>query len=221
MGEHLPYKQRVAGSSPAYSTRYIMWKTVARFISEPVYHEVQFMKFYKATLENKDGKFTCSFGEKYLWDYSQKKKVCFLKCKKTSFGFSCQEIEFLDNNEEITSWVETSGRESKEKANQNKEALKKELSEKAKIIISLLEKETGNSWIIRIDSQPLSIYLENSENSYIRFLISNFAKNQVVLDNNLAFNHLKNVYVDLTKIDIYHLFKDIQERIKIIEKLVY
>jgi len=95
------------------------------------------------------------------------------------------------------------------------------LSEKAKIIISLLEKETGNSWIIRIDSQPLSIYLENSENSYLRFLISNFAKNQVVLDNNLAFNHLKNVYVDLTKIDIYHLFKDIQERIKIIEKLVY
>jgi len=76
---------------------------VARFISEPVYHEVQFMKFYKATLENKDGKFTCSFGEKYLQDYSQEKKVCFLKCKKTNFGFSCQEIEFLDNNEEITS----------------------------------------------------------------------------------------------------------------------
>ena len=198
-----------------------MWKTVARFISEPVYHEVQFMKFYKATLENKDGKFTCSFGEKYLQDYSQEKKVCFLKCKKTSFGFSCQEIEFLDNNEEITSWVETSGRESKEKANQNKEALKKELSEKAKIIISLLEKETRNNWTTRIDSQPLSIYLENSENSYLRFLISNFAKNQVVLDNNLAFNHLKNVYVDLTKIDIYHLFKDIQERIKIIEKLIY
>ena len=198
-----------------------MWKTVARFISEPVYHEVQFMKFYKATLENKDGKFTCSFGEKYLQDYSQEKKICFLKCKKTSFGFSCQEIEFLDNNEGITSWVETSGRESKEKANQNKEALKKELSEKAKIIISLLEKETGNNWTARIDSQPLSIYLENSENSYLRFLISNFAKNQVVLDNNLAFNHLKNVYVDLTKIDIYHLFKDIQERIKIIEKLIY
>ena len=191
-----------------------MWKTVARFISEPVYHEVQFMKFYKATLENIDGKFTCSFGEKYLRDYSQKKKVCFLKCKKTSFGFSCQEIEFLDNNEEITSWVETAGKE-------NKEVLKKELTERAKIIISLLEKETGNSWIIRIDSQPLSIYLENSENSYLRFLISNFAKNQVVLDNNLAFNHLKNVYVNLTKIDIYHLFKDIQERIKIIEKLVY
>ena len=198
-----------------------MWKTIARFISEPVYHEVQFMKFYKATLENKDGKFTCSFGEKYLQDYSQEKKICFLKCKKTSFGFSCQEIEFLDSNEEITSWVEIVGKESKEKANQNKEALKKELSEKAKIIISLLEKETGNSWITRIDSQPLSIYLENSENSYLRFLISNFAKNQVVLDNNLAFNHLKNVYVDLTKIDIYHLFKDIQERIKIIEKLIY
>ena len=43
-----------------------MWKTVAKFISEPVYHEVQFMKFYKATLENKEGKFVCSFGEKYL-----------------------------------------------------------------------------------------------------------------------------------------------------------
>jgi hypothetical protein len=61
------------------------------------------MKFYKATLENKEGKFFCSFGEKYLQDYSQEKKVCFLKCKKTSFGFSCQEIEFLDNNEEVTS----------------------------------------------------------------------------------------------------------------------
>ena len=97
-----------------------MWKTVARFISEPVYHEVQFMKFYKATLENKDGNFTCSFGEKYLRDYSREKKVCFLKCKKTKFGFSCQEIEFLDSNEEITSWVETAGKKSKEKIVQNR-----------------------------------------------------------------------------------------------------
>jgi len=197
-----------------------MWKTVARFISEPVYHEVQFMKFYKATLENKDGRFVCSFGEKYLQDYSQEKKICFLKCKKTSFGFSCQEIEFLDNNEEITSWVETAGRESKEKAIQNKEVLKKELTEKAKIIIDLLERESGNNWTFRIDSQPFSIYLESSDNPYLRFLVSNFAKNQVILDNNPALNHLKNIYVDLAKIDIYHLFKDIQERIKIMEKLI-
>ena len=190
-----------------------MWKTVAKFISEPVYHEVQFMKFYKATMENKDGKFTCSFGEKHLHDYSREKKVCFLKCKKTNFGFSCQEIEFLNNNDEITSWIETAAKI------QNKEALKKELTEKAKIIISLLEKELLNNWTFRIVSQPLSIYLESSENPYLRFLISSFAKNQVILDNNSALNHLKNVYVDLTKIDIYHLFKDIQERIKIIEKL--
>ena len=196
-----------------------MWKTVARFISEPVYHEIQFMKFYKATLENKDGKFVCSFGEKYLQDYSQEKKVCFLKCKKTGFGFSCQEIEFLNNNEEVTSWVETAGKESKEKAIQNKEALKKELTEKVKIIIGLLEKMTLNNWTFHIDSQPFSIYLENLEKPYLRFLVSSFAKNQAVLDNNLALNHLKNVYVDLTKIDIFHLFKDIQERIKIIEKL--
>ncbi|CFW92787.1 protein of unknown function (coil coil domain) [endosymbiont DhMRE of Dentiscutata heterogama] len=195
-----------------------MWKTIARFISEPVYHEVQFMKFYKATLENKDGNFTCSFGEKYLKNYSREKKICFLKCKKTNFGFSCQEIEFLNNSEEITSWVETAGKENKEKAIQNKEILKKELTEKAKIIISLLEKETKNNWTFRIDSQPFSIYLENSENPHLRFLISNFAKNQVILDNNPALNHLKNVYADLTKIDIYHLFKDIQERIKIVEK---
>ena len=197
-----------------------MWKTVAKFISEPVYHEVQFMKFYKVTLENKDGNFTCSFGEKYLRDYSREKKICFLKCKRTSFGFSCQEIDFLDNNEEITSWVETVGKENKEKAIQNKEALKKELTEKAKIIISLLEKEFRNNWTFRIDSQPLSIYLENLEKPYLRFLISNFTKNQVILDNNLALNHLKNVYVDLTKIDIYYLFKDIKERVKIIEKLI-
>ncbi len=195
-----------------------MWKTVARFISEPIYHEVQFMKFYKATLKNKDGSFICSFGEKYLSNYSHEKKVCFLKCKKTNFGFSCQEIKFLDNNEEITSWVETVGKESKEKTIQNKEILKKELVEKAKIIIGLLEKETGNNWTFRIDSQPFSIYLENLEKPHLRFLISNFAKNQVILDNNLALNHLKNIYVDLTKIDIYYLFKDIQERIKIIEK---
>ena len=178
------------------------------------------MKFYKATLENKDGKFFCSFGEKYLRDYSVEKKVCFLKCKKTSFGFSCQEIEFLDNNEEITSWVETAGKENKEKATHNKEILKKELAEKVKIIISLLEKENGNNWTFRIDSQPFSIYLESSDNPYLRFLVSNFAKNQVILDNNPALNHLKNVYVDLAKIDIYYLFKDIQERIKIIEKLI-
>ena len=198
----------------------MMWKTVARFISEPVYHEVQFMKFYKATLENKDGRFVCSFGEKYLQDYSREKRICFLKCKKTSFGFSCQEIEFLDNNEEITSWVETTGRESKEKAIQNKEVLKKELTEKAKIIIDLLEREVGNNWTFRIDSQPFSIYLESSDNPYLRFLVSNFAKNQVILDNNPALNHLKNIYVDLAKIDIYCLFKDIQERIKVMEKLI-
>lgn len=198
----------------------MMWKTVARFISEPVYHEVQFMKFYKATLENKDGRFVCSFGEKYLQDYSREKRICFLKCKKTSFGFSCQEIEFLDNNEEITSWVETTGRESKEKAIQNKEVLKKELTEKAKIIIDLLEREVGNNWTFRIDSQPFSIYLESLDNPYLRFLVSNFAKNQVILDNNPALNHLKNIYVDLAKIDIYCLFKDIQERIKVMEKLI-
>ena len=195
-----------------------MWKTVARFVSEPVYYEVQFMKFYKATLENKDGNFTCSFGEKYLRDYSREKKVCFLKCKKTKFGFSCQEIEFLESNEKITSWVETAGKKSKEKAVQNIEVLKKELVEKVKMISNLLEKEIGNNWTFRIDSQPFSVYLENIEKPYLRFLISNFAKNQVILDNNSALNHLKNVYVDLAKIDIYYLFKNIQERIKIIEK---
>ena len=154
-----------------------MWKTVARFISEPTYQEVQFMKFYKATLENKDGNFVCSFGEKYLRDYSSEKKICFLKCRKTNFGFSCQEIEFLDNNEKITSWVETAGKENKEKIIQNKEVLKKELAEKAKIIINLLEKETGNNWTFRIDSQPFSLYLESLEKPHLRFLISNFAKN--------------------------------------------
>ncbi|CAI2180336.1 6194_t:CDS:2 [Funneliformis geosporum] len=147
-------------------------KEFARFISEPVYHEVQFMKFYKATLENKDGNFACSFGEKHLQNYSREKKVCFLK-------------------------LETIGKESKEKAIQNKELLKKELTEKAKIII------------------------KNLENPRLRFLVSNFAKNQVILDNNLALNHLKNIYVDLTKIDLYYLLKDIQERIKILEKLIY
>ena len=63
--------------------------------------------------------------------------------------------------------------------------------------------------------------MENLGNPHLRFLISNFAKNQVILDNNPALNHLKNVYVDLAKTDIYYLFKDIQERIKIIEKLAY
>ena len=67
----------------------------------------------------------------------------------------------------------------------------------------MLEKELLNNWTFRIVSQPLSIYLESSENPYLRFLISSFAKNQVILDNNSALNHLKNVYVDLTKIDIY------------------
>jgi len=115
--------------------------------------------------------------------------------------------------------VETVGRESKEKTAQNKEVLKKELTEKAKIMLSLLEKEVRNNWTFRIDTQPFSIYLENLESPHLRFLISNFAKNQVVLDNNPALNHLKNVYVDLAKIDIYYLFKDIQKRVKIIEKI--
>jgi hypothetical protein len=88
-----------------------------------------------------------------------------------------------------------------------------------KILTSLLEKETRKSWTFRIESQPFSVYLECSEKPYLRFLISNFAKNQVVLDSNSALNHLKNIYVDLARIDLYYLFKDIQERIKVIEKL--
>ena len=88
------------------------------------------------------------------------------------------------------------------------------------MIINLLEKEIGNNWTFRIDSQPFSVYLENTEKPYLRFLISNFAKSQIILDNNSALNHLKNFYVDLAKIDIYYMFKDIQERIKIIEKLI-
>jgi len=83
-----------------------------------------------------------------------------------------------------------------------------------------LEREVGNNWTFRIDSQPFSIYLESLDNPYLRFLVSNFAKNQVILDNNPALNHLKNIYVDLAKIDIYCLFKDIQERIKVMEKLI-
>jgi hypothetical protein len=53
-------------------------------------------------LENKEGKFGCSFGKKMLEDYVAEGKVCILKCEKTSRGFRCQEIEFLNGNEEIT-----------------------------------------------------------------------------------------------------------------------
>ncbi|CAJ0919130.1 494_t:CDS:2 [Entrophospora sp. SA101] len=95
--------------------------------------EVSFMKFYKAVLENKEGKFTCSFGEKYLQDYSKDKPICFLKCKKTNFGFSCQGIEFLENNEPLTSWEETSRTESKA----IKEESKQEIQEKLKIVKEL------------------------------------------------------------------------------------
>ncbi|WP_147410684.1 hypothetical protein [endosymbiont GvMRE of Glomus versiforme] len=83
----------------------------------------------------------------------------------------------------------------------------------------MLAKETGKNWTFRIDSQPFSIYLECSKKPHLRFLISNFAKNQVVLDSNPALNHLKNIYVDLAKIDLYYLLKDIEERIKVIERL--
>ncbi|CAJ0749356.1 23741_t:CDS:2 [Entrophospora sp. SA101] len=72
--------------------------------------EVSFMKFYKAVLENKEGKFTCSFG-----------------------------IEFLENNEPLTSWEETSRTESKA----IKEESKQEIQEKLKIVSNLLEKQTN------------------------------------------------------------------------------
>ncbi|CAH1761629.1 9935_t:CDS:10 [Entrophospora sp. SA101] len=119
------------------------------------------------------------------------------RAMKTSFVFDAlgpgdYERLVKDLEKQLKAAIETAGKEGKEKAIQNKEALKKELTQKTKIIVSLLAKE---------------------------FLISNFAKNQVVLDSNSSLNHLKNVYVDLTKIDLYYLFKDIEERIKFIEKL--
>ncbi|CAJ0829085.1 7931_t:CDS:2 [Entrophospora sp. SA101] len=134
---------------------------VARFISEPIYQEVSFMKFYKAVLENKEGKFTCSFG-----------------------------IEFLENNEPLTSWEETSRTESKA----IKEESKQEIQEKLKIV-------------------------KCSDKPYLKFGITDSPQHQINLDANPALNHLKNIYINLTNIDIYHLFKDIQERIKVIEEL--
>jgi len=90
-----------------------MQKTTAKIISEPIYHRIGFMEFYKVNLENKDGVFECSFGKKIFQDYSLEKKICLLKCKKGHWGFVCKELEFLENNEELASWEEIAEKEKK------------------------------------------------------------------------------------------------------------
>ncbi|CAG8499630.1 5978_t:CDS:1 [Ambispora gerdemannii] len=93
-----------------------MRKTIAKFIEKPIWREFQSIHgpygYYRAKLENKEGKFECSFGKKLLENYSGEKKICFLTCREGSFGrFRCQKIEFLNNDEEITSWEEVSDKE--------------------------------------------------------------------------------------------------------------
>ncbi|CAH1764157.1 6520_t:CDS:2 [Entrophospora sp. SA101] len=104
-------------------------RQVARFISEPIYQEVSFMKFYKAVLENKEGKFTCSFG-----------------------------IEFLENNEPLTSWEETSRTESKA----IKEESKQEIQEKLKIVIKVITGQHRGKidYISRLDRKNQIVYLK-------------------------------------------------------------
>lgn len=79
-------------------------KTIARFISEPIYQRIGFMEFYKVNLENKDGIFKCSFGKKIFQDYSKEKVICLVEGKKGHWGFVCKKVKFLNNNEELTTW---------------------------------------------------------------------------------------------------------------------
>ena len=84
-----------------------MRKTIAKFIEKPIWKEFQSIRgpygYYRAKLENKEGSFECSFGKNLLENYSEAKKVCFLKCLAGAQGrFRCQQIEFLNNNEEVT-----------------------------------------------------------------------------------------------------------------------
>ena len=87
----------------------VMWKTIAKIVNVPTYQQIGRMEFYKASIENKEGIFDCSFGKKLFQDYSQEKEVCFLKCRKNQWGFSCKKIEFLDNNEELTAIESVTG----------------------------------------------------------------------------------------------------------------
>ncbi|CAH1755889.1 1403_t:CDS:2 [Entrophospora sp. SA101] len=110
----------------------------------------------KAKLENKEGEFECSFGKNLLENYSEAKKVCFLKCLAGAQGrFRCQQIEFLNNNEE--KFVEENSKTlivQKEKEDEIKE-----LNEKQKIVCQLAltgqnvcflgEAGTGKSFLLK------------------------------------------------------------------------
>ena len=67
-----------------------MRKTIAKFIEKPIWKESQSIHgpygYYRAKLENKEGKFECSFGKQLLENYSEAKKICFLKCSKEEQG---------------------------------------------------------------------------------------------------------------------------------------
>lgn len=187
-----------------------MWKTNAKFISELIYQENGYAKYWKADLENKDGVFNCSFGIKLLENHLKlDKKVCFLKCQKNIYGYSCKEIQFLDDKEELTHWERT--------AINSQEPIKRgDLEEKLKEIIELLEKETNKKWFYRLDSD-FFIQIECFNAPYLRFAVVELPKNKFKLDNNPALNHLKNIYTELSKLEVHFLFKDIKERIKILE----
>jgi len=65
------------------------------------------VKFWEATLENKEGEFKCSFGKKYLRrilleEKPRKGEFILLECKKSFSSYICRKIEFLNNNEELT-----------------------------------------------------------------------------------------------------------------------
>ena len=98
-----------------------MLKTVARFIEKPIWKKFGYYQFYWAKLVNKEGEFNCSFGKKMLENYSGESKVCLLKCEKGSRGFNCREIEFLNDNEEITFWEEITAKAKNNQTNLRKE----------------------------------------------------------------------------------------------------
>jgi len=132
-----------------------MLKTVARFVERPIWKEFQSIRgsygYYMAKLENKNGIFTCSFGKKYLENYSLEKKFCFLKCEKGSRSFNCREIEFLNDNEEITFWEEIAVKTKNNQSDLQKEnqELKQQLAEIKKQLAEVLD-ERKNSLIGQI-----------------------------------------------------------------------
>ncbi|CAI2192707.1 4478_t:CDS:2 [Funneliformis geosporum] len=94
-----------------------------------------------------------------LENYSGESTICLLKCEKGPRGFSCREIEFLNDNEEITFWEEIAVKTKNNQSDLRKEnqELKQQLAEVKKQLVEVLaeRKNSSNGQMAKAEKEKL------------------------------------------------------------------